>query len=67
MGGSIYSPWAQVTDPFPEPEISIVVNSLARTSTGDFSWNVTATTGDVQGAGQLCPKTEAQPNCRMLQ
>jgi len=35
-------------------EIDVTVGSVGRDSAGNFTWDVTASTGDIQGPGKIC-------------
>ena len=49
--------WVPVSDPQTTPGLSVSVASIGRDGSGNLTWDVTATTDDVQGAGQICPSS----------
>lgn len=55
-GGQWYSSWVAVSDPYPSPSASLIVNSVGRRAVdGHFAWDVTATTSYFNLPDGPCP------------
>jgi RHS repeat-associated protein len=54
-GRLLYGEWTPIADPATNPAVSLVANSIGRDASSKLTWDVSATAGDVQGAGQVCP------------